>query len=398
MKRFSWILTALVLALAACGTPKGPGGLTNHAAFDPAVMEQELRATYEGKVVGFAYAINHKGQLARSGGWGYARRPADGDLPMTDGTRVHLASVSKMVNAVYFLRTLRLARAWFPQMQLGLDDAVWPWLPDGWVQGLGFAGSDGVTFRELLMHTSGLRQMWDAMSEADRKNWGNDWDGLAFVVANGALPIPDGQDVESYRAYKNANHALFRILIPRIYERMGLMVFTKVNRATAGGAYLSFLNSFVMKTVGIDRRVDCRYDRSGNYALYYDLDGPRTQGLVFDREDAGCGGHAGLYMSALELARLLAYARHSDELLGEPERVAMHAYALGWYDRENAGDEASARLRKGGLWRTYYEGKQNNPGALAETRTCVIALPGKVEAVLLINSSLAPARRRRAAA
>ncbi len=380
---------ALLLLMAACNDDGMV--LENNTKFDPAKMEAEIRNIYEGKAVGFSYAINHKGKLARSGAWGQARRPVDGALPMTPDTRVHLASVSKTVNTILFLRTLRIAREWFPSSTLDLDQAVSPWLPDEWVQGGGFAGNSGVTFRQLLAHKSGLKQMWNAMSEADRDYWGNDWDGLQFVVANGTV-IPDPEESGQY---KNANHALFRILIPKIHKHLGLAPFVSIDETSAGNIYVDSLNKFVMQPIGINERVDCRFQDGGNYAMFYDLDGPRVEGFKSDRSDADCGGHAGLYMSALELARLLAYTRHSDELLTDVEREPMFEDALGWFWSE-PGDEASARLRGRGDWYRNYNFSREGywittkpEKRQAALHTCVIKYPSQVEAVLLINSSLA---------
>ena len=373
-------LMGLVL-LAACSTPKDSVDLADKASFDPALMEAYLRETYEGRVVGFSYAINHDQLLARVGAWGYARRPEDGGLAMTPETRMHVASVSKNLNAVYFLNVLRQIRGLKGAGYAGLDDAVSPWLPDGWVQGMGFAGPDGVTFAQLLTHRSGLRQLFDAMSEQDQKSWGNDWAGLEFVVANGAIPGAEP-------AYKNANHALFRILTPQLIRASGLRNLVEVTEATAGPIYVELLNQFVFAPIGI-ARVDCRFDRAGNYAYYYDHDGPRTKGFVFDRSDQDCGGHAGLQLSALELARYLAYVRYSDAVLDDAARAEMYGRGLGWWgDGIVTGDAASARLYHGGDWYTWYDGKEEYPEHVAELHTCVLAFPRKVEAVLLINSSL----------
>ncbi len=384
--------TCLVLA---CGPTKDPipgrvgsTQVPDKTVFDPALMEAKIRELYEGNVVGFSYAINHSGQLAAAGGWGDAQRSSTGGpgaVPMTEHTRIHLASVSKTVNAIFFLTFLHKWNALEPLEPIGLDDAISRWLPAEWVKGKGFAGEDGVTFRQLLKHESGLKQLFDAMSEEDRKAWGNDWDGLEFVVVNGAMP-------GSPRAYKNANAALFRILIPKIYEP--LLLLKEVTKDNVGQLYVGLLNGWVMDDIGIDTRVDCHFDRAGDYAMYYDFDGPSTQGYIFDRGDEDCGGHAGLQMSAFEVARLLAYARHTDVLLGDAEREALHQDALGFYDRETTGDASVARLRKAGDWYDYYEGKEENPQASAEIHTCVIAFPYQVEAVLLINSSLAPGTPR----
>lgn len=377
------VLTAVVGLLAACG---GPGAkLADKTVFDPAIMEAEIRAAYEGHVVGFSYAINQGGQLARSGAWGLARRPVDGPAAMTPDTRQHLASVSKTVNAVFFLQAARRIEAALGYPYVELESPVAPWLPDGWVAGPGFTGANPLTFRQLLTHTSGFEQIFDGLTDAQKQPWGNDWSGLEYVVGLGALP-------GSARDYKNANHALFRVLIPRLFQKAGWPI-ASVDENTAGALYVAMLNEQVLQPVGISR-VACAFSSADDYALAYDFEEPAEPGYAAGLGLADCGGHAGLYMSALELARLLAYVRHSDAVLDGAARELMAAGALGWYDRVEAGLPETARLRKAGDWYVYYAGKAAHPEKRKDQHNCVIWYPRGVEAVLLVNSSIGDGQPR----
>ncbi len=375
---------AAMAMLAACGDNEVGFNLkSSDKEFAPEEMEQKIRDIYEGKVTGFSFTISQNGKLERAGGWGWARRPGDGSLPMSENTRVQLASVSKTVNAIYFLHVLRRINDFFGHEHVALDHAVSFWLPNQWVKGAGFAGSDGVSFRELLTHASGLRQMWDDLNDVDRQYWGNDWDGLEFVVANGTMP-------GSQKGYKNANSALFRILIPQLLRESGVASLGDVSADSAGLIYVEYLNSYILSPLGM-APVNCGYREEGDYAKLYDFDAPDKGGLIWSGSTANCGGHAGLYMSAMEMATLLAYARHDDQILDDMLRSEMSADALGWYNSiETHDDIALAKLRKGGRWILNYPHSSNDADQdRAEARTCVIMYPRQVEAVLLINSSLA---------
>lgn len=398
---FTTALLGLSLSvLAACGGSNTKLADANPKKFDPQVMEAELRAIYENRVVGFSYAINHKGQLARSGAWGLARRDVDGTLAMTAETRHNLASVSKTVNAIYFLRLKGWINGLMGTEYVSLDRSVSQWLPRDWVQGYGFFGDDGVTFRQLLAHRSGLGQMFDAMTPQDREYWDNDWDGLQFVVANGANP---GDDF----SYKNANHALFRFLVPELLHRSGLNPFIPPltppfeidpSPDEYGQKYLANMNQRIMKPLDIDD-VGCSYQESENHARFYEFRYPLLPGKRHHLDAGVCGGHAGLMMSAVEVAKLLAYARYTDVLLTDADRDAMIEDRLGWAqsDKEALWDDATARLLQSGVWLSRYTGDDLylpdgtvavNPRA--EQHNCVMQFPRNVEAVLLINSSLKP--------
>ncbi len=370
--------------------------LIDRTSFDPAAMEAKLLELYTGgKVMGFSYAINHQGTLARSGGWGLARNAADGAMAMTEHTRHHLASVSKTVNAIYYLRLQRYLNDMMGFNYVWLSRSVSPWLPGSWMQGDGFSDPYGVSFEELLSHRSGLGQMFNKMSEQDKDNWDNDWYGLKFVVANGT-----DLDDTGY-SYKNANHALFRVLIPMLMKKAGLLPFTTVDANSSGSLYVHFLNQLVMQPIGIEP-VDCTFQSSENYARFYDYHYPYMQGLNGGLSSETCGGHAGLFMSAIDLARLLAYTRYTNDLITDVERNAMIQNRLGWANtNQNLNlnwDDSTAKLMQRGLWGRFLPHKASsdpqgwitsNPRRpKAEQHTCVMQYPYQVEAVLLINSSI----------
>lgn len=100
---------------------------------------------------GAAVAVIHEGKVRFSAGYGLAN--LEYDVPFTADTVVHVASVSKQFTA---LALALLAE----DGKLSLDDDVHRYLPE-----LPEYGSN-ITIRQLLQHTSGVRDQWSALALA----------------------------------------------------------------------------------------------------------------------------------------------------------------------------------------------------------------------------------------
>jgi CubicO group peptidase (beta-lactamase class C family) len=165
--RLTAILAALVaLAVSATAASAQPASF-QAASVDLGEMRDAIEDSMNGNAVGFGYALARNGQLKKYGGGGYARTPDDGNVAFTSKKRIEVMSVTKNLTAVGVLRLL-------DELDISVDEPIHPWLPDGWVRGLGFWGASGVTFRHLLSHSSGLGQAYDAMTEDEQEQWGND--------------------------------------------------------------------------------------------------------------------------------------------------------------------------------------------------------------------------------
>ena len=190
---------ALTIGLALNPATAGAKDLNKIAA--------NLKNTLNGNVVGYAYAITKHGKVRRTGSGGKARIAGDGNRAYTPATRQNVASVSKTITAVAVMQLLE-------RNKLSIEHKIAPYLPKDWKRGYGFTNATSLTFRQLLSHTSGLDQRFKGLSDAQRKKWSNGWDGLKYIVKIGVKK----KDVGKY-AYKNANFALFRVIVPHLWMR-----------------------------------------------------------------------------------------------------------------------------------------------------------------------------------
>ena len=202
----SWLRAVTPNALLL---PKGGGTSTSRAPvatpsalpIDLDMFKANLQAEFNGKFVGWAFAVARNGKVRRAGAGGFARLPDDGNKPMSSWTRQNVASVTKTITAIAVLQLLE-------KNGLTLATHIAPYLPADWPRGYGFQNGNSLTFKQLLTHKSGLNQRYKGMTQAQKDIWGNDWDGLKYIVEKGVK----AKDVGTW-GYKNANYALFRIII-----------------------------------------------------------------------------------------------------------------------------------------------------------------------------------------
>jgi len=104
---------------------------------------------------GLALAVVRNSNLVFKQGWGLAN--LEYDVPVTPSTVFHVASVSKQFTAFAIARLIQ-------QGKLSLDDDVRRYLPK--MHDFGTK----ITVRDLLSHTSGLRNQWTLMVLAGERN------------------------------------------------------------------------------------------------------------------------------------------------------------------------------------------------------------------------------------
>jgi CubicO group peptidase (beta-lactamase class C family) len=169
--------------------------------FDLDLFEANVRKAFDGKAIGYSYAINQGGQFKRSGANGYAilARDVDGILVDPLGVKQHeqlrmnIASVSKPLTAVTVLRLLQENKVpGYPN--LTINSKVAPFLPSTWKMGEGVAD---LTFKDFLSQYTGMT-VGGATGTAAMKTW---------IAAGTPRAITDYE-------YINANLAIFRIIIP----------------------------------------------------------------------------------------------------------------------------------------------------------------------------------------
>lgn len=133
-------LLALPLRAAQCTTPADPLPWPRLAEVDRIADEALARVP----MTGLSIAVLRDGKLVHAAGYGKANLELD--VPATPMTVYRLGSVTKQFTAAAILR-------YAERGELKLDDDIRKYLPDF------DTGGRAITLRQLLEHTSGLRDM-----------------------------------------------------------------------------------------------------------------------------------------------------------------------------------------------------------------------------------------------
>lgn len=351
-----FVLSALALAsVMLLGAPSAQAVSLNK-------MKQNMVDDLNGTVNGYAFVIT-KGNKSRAGSGGWAKRPVDGGVAMATKTRSFIASSTKPITAI---ATLQLLAA----NNLTIASKIGPWLPNDWVKG---PGINQLTFRDLLQHRTGFNQIFKGLSASKKQNWGNDWDGLKWVVKNGAQPGASS-------SYKNANFALLRVIIPKLWKASGAgdADFTGVTKGNNGLLYVIYVTNHIFKPSNVATGASCTAgEKYRPQAMGYDVSDPDETGTMSETSWPNCGGHAGLRLSARDLSRILVALRKG-KLLSPPWRFAMDQFRLGWSQASNTNKKG----RKDKWWHGGAWNKSSNRGY----RACIMKYKGDMEAALVINS------------
>jgi CubicO group peptidase (beta-lactamase class C family) len=354
-------LLSLLAGMVLSGQALTAGNIVMPGAVNINKMAQNIHSDLAGKVVGYSFVINKNGVLTKTGSGGLARRAIDGAQAMSSLHRMQVASVNKTLTAVAVLQLLKANG-------LSINSPISPWLPGSWVQGFGVW--NGLTFKNLLTHTSGFGQKYNALGSTDQARWDNDWDGMEFAISNGAAP-------GSASKYINMNFSLFRVIVPALWKAVnpGVGLITEANY---DDLFRQYMQKYVFSPAGIGN-VKCQVQAPlYPYALGYDVDAPLEAGLTANVTNDECGGHAGLHLSARNLAGFMAHLRYGS-LLTPSMRALMDANKLGWQKESNSAGSLAGKYFHGGDW--YQSGGR-------EWHTCMMKYPQNVEAVLLVNSKI----------
>jgi CubicO group peptidase (beta-lactamase class C family) len=297
-RRTVYRLVAVVVLgiLAGCSAPfvgEGPPDdrvCTGVGCVSPSRLARGVQEQLDGRVVGYVALV---GDAVLAGG--DARK--DSDPPrqsMSADTVVNTASVGKMFTTVAVLTTLA-------RHGLGVDTAIGPYLPEGWVRGPGVAS---VTFRELLTHRSGFR--------LDSSRVFTDDSAAREQIAAGVTPSD-----RAFAEYNNINFSIMRDLLPRVDQAVGV---------SPDRWFLDRIRNDVFDRVGV-RDASCSVPVTP--MLYYPAPAPgAATGHVPPAGPAACSA-GGWFMTPADMLRVLRGLEDATILGAEAERV-MDQGCLGW--------------------------------------------------------------------
>jgi len=313
------MVQVLVIVLITSCTPDPITDIQSGAPqFNINTFEEKLINDIGTQSVGFSYTISLNGQWQRKGGMGMAQTSVDRNIQMTENSRMNIASISKFVTTIAALKIIE------EDPQIDLDDAIGSYLPNDWNP---TNDVQDITFRQLLNHTSGLH-----INVNDGEN-GQLYDNLKAVVQN----TPVGSKTYDY---VNINFAFFRVLIPKMINAGNLN-----DELDYANSYENYIQNQVFNPIGISGASLKQEDFD---ALLYRFPYDNSTG-----KDPGdwtlISGAGGWYMSAFQLAHLIAYVWHSETLISEDMRQEMNNSLLGLSESVDDGEHGFYHAKGGGL-------------------------------------------------
>lgn len=351
--------------------PDGPIFGGSNTVFSMDTFVTNIRDALDGNCVGYGFAINNAGALARSGGGGSRQlknNPAN-NLAMSARRRMHTASVTKNITATAVVKAM-------------LDRDIEPaalirdFLPTQWT----IHGTvDHLQIRDLLTHKSGFNTF------ASDPHYST----LRALMENPpdlANPIPDN-------AYDNRNFGLFRLILP-------YMVCPQVmaNAEAEGWAaqdydgavdqatqeyYKLLVRHYVFNPMGM-RNMNCAPNpNNSKRTMCYMWPNPSPAQAQDGGDRSDEAGGEGWVMSARQLAKYLRFRRYNTDFLPADAREMMDENYFGW--RKIQGDQG-AYLEHGGAYGGWDADQGKCVPGSGPVSTQIMQFPIHIEAAIMVNS------------
>lgn len=304
------------------------------------------------RVVGYTLQANVNGTVAHVGIWNWSRTPADAGSGWKTETRMHVASVSKLLTAIGMVKALT-------EKGLAVDTPIAPFLPAHWQQGTNIGS---ISFRHLLTHTAGFRGESSA----------SDYTLMKSRVAAGVAKVGEYD-------YENMGFGLCRLLIPIVSGRVKRdatwvpvpAVNDQVWDAVAIHHFRGYMQDKVFTPAGVP---GVGFAPGNKDALAYRQPHADRKGWNSGDLSTMAGG-AGFRLSPAELLRVLDHARRRGTILAKATVASMLDDRLGIDQIKQT--PAGKTYNKNGAW---------GPGS-GESEQCVaFFMPGGVELALFVNS------------
>ena len=383
MRKFWW-LGGLAWCLVGCelledlgdpdeDDPTGdvdvPQVVTDIPEFDIDAFVENLDEQFDDSHAGVQVVVSRDGNLHRSFAKGNATYDPDpeGDVAMTVDTRMSVASVSKFIATIALLQVLE-------EEGISLGQPVHSYLPEDWkslVHSDHWEASSNFafSFENLLRHETGL-----------------DFDGSGRMPEAATMLDVLGQPAnpDRYGVYQNGNFALVRVLMCEI--SLGIEFAEEDYDRACADAYTAYLNENVFEPVGVvdpvgHLREDGDTARAHRFPFETTFQAPPPSLLGWLGNDSypRNAGSAGLRLSAMDLAAVLAFFRFDTQqrLVSSTIRDDVLMGQLG-LNNTVEGDH--------GLY--YSKSGTNGPDNCCDRafRAQIMMFPQKVDAVVLTNS------------
>ncbi|MBL8268719.1 serine hydrolase domain-containing protein [Steroidobacter sp.] len=212
MRVSEWLRAGIAAALSLVAMGDAQASQNTLSQVTPAQVDEVFSKWNRADSPGCAVAVLHDGETVFTRGYGMA--DLSHDAPIVPSTPFHVASVSKQFTAAAIMLLEE-------QGKLALDDDVRRYIPE-----LPDFGT-GITLRNLLQHTSGLRDQWGLLALAGYRyslDLITDDDVLKIVLAQRELNFTPG----SKFMYSNTGFTLAAQVVKRL-SGQSLREFTTRN-------------------------------------------------------------------------------------------------------------------------------------------------------------------------
>lgn len=282
--------------------------------FDYVKFEQLLRDSLDNQAKGWQFALIHAGGFINGGASDGMARDEDECYPqeMTACTKINIASTTKLLTAAAVLKLL-------DENGLSINDPVAPYLPSNWNVP---AGTDTLRFSDFLRHRTGLQSTNDNFSTT------LSFEGLRTFIEGGI------QNPQSYN-YLNANFALMRIVIPRLWKMRPdcppLLQESNIDDIISQTYYSEYIRQKILFPAGVyDGYLKAEMADLPIPTLYY-TNAADGQGSGLGDWNAIAGG-GGWHLSASDLAKVVATLENGNSVLSSSVRDDMRTLRMGYFN------------------------------------------------------------------
>lgn len=377
-------------------------------------FKKELKGICKNQCTGFAFAVFDRDKEKRKDRGGLAVRHfgSTWEIDFTKDTRLNVHSISKTITAAVIVRALHVTNR-------SLDGPIKQFLPKNWVEALEdldsipeFQERDpdfdvlDITFRQLLVHNSGLLEVNDYDRGIDNRS-------LMAVKQSLLQAQLRSKDPPTYqpsgkRTYQNTNYSLCRMLLPYIdndgnsdLEKRKLDTMAKDDEATFDGEttrfFIDYVHKYFFAPCGLPGDIVPGPTGPPPFTRYYDFKKVKKDphSTVWEQEPQQETrwehvGASSWFMSALEYGRFISGLRFK-KIFGKPgERWSPWLTMCDFDFREKPSDKEKDIYRLGMLERRI---DHHEPAVVAlckggggENVTTGWLAFGDLTAVLLINS------------
>jgi Beta-lactamase len=310
------------------------------------------------RTTGYILHLRKNGNLTHNLVWQWAQTPTDKNDSWTESTRMHVASVSKLLTAIGMVKAL-------DSKNISYDTPITGYLPTYWAKG---NKTDQITFRHLLTHQSGFKTGGSDSSYSLMKN----------RVAGGVPYV-------GVKNYENMNFGLCRILMPILLGEMSKdATFMPTNPslndqvwdAVSIQHYTNYMQDKVFEPAGVNNAGFEPLPSKRN-ALAYEF--PHKAKKGWDSGDlASMAGGAAWRLSIKEVLDVLHHARRKNTILPSNKFQYLLDNYFGIDQQFNT--PAGKLYNKNGGWTR----EENGP----KEQCVAYILPDNMEVAVFVNSPI----------